>query len=811
MPPDSRRQRWLQSVCGSSRWFLAVAVLLLGWAGNVLASPEPVNANAVTELVLGRHLMVLVDDTNLLNIDDIRRPEYERRFEPVFVDTPYYGRTHSTYWFRLQLAFDQPGDPRLIEIAYPHLRQITLYQQTNGGPLKVTESGYSVALDDRSHCLRFCFMVKGEAGIHTLYFRVKTDSPLFLPITLRSPEEQLLSERISMGSATFFYGAFIVMALFNLFVYFSTQERSYLIYVIYITSLVIWTSSHDGLLRELVLQQYGNLASYTTHFLLTLLPVIFGALFCQTFLKTRETMPLHHRLFSFLIALCLVDVLMVLITGRMVLPNSVNLLSVTFSVAGLSASILGWMRGLKTARFFLTAWVAVILGMLMWVLTISGVLPFNPLTAFGVHVGALLETILLSLALGDRINVLQAERIQVEQDAIRKLEESNQKLEASNRFKDEFLSTVSHELRTPMNGIVGATELLEHTPLNSEQFKYLSTINRSSRDMLAMVENILTYTQFEAGTAAISNQAIKLRKLLDEIAAHYRGRAAVQQLDFRYFIDPSIPDDLVGDQDKLKLLLEHLLDNAAKFTDHGQIRFDVTIDDEHSHAREIWLRFVIKDTGCGVPESLQKEIFDSFKQADGSMTRRKGGLGIGLALCKRIVDILQGQMIFKSAAQQGTTVVVTLPFQPCMTSIELVPDQIVPTIDPATVDVLVVEDNYVNKLVLEGFLKKLGFNVFTAENGKEAIAMLEKRLFNLILMDCQMPVMDGFEATRQTRQLTNANANIPIIAVTANANPGDRERCIAAGMNDYMKKPFSQTTLVAAINRWLGFRSGSAR
>lgn len=796
-----------RAVSRLSRWLLAFFVLTF-MSGALAQSPqEPVEAsNTVTELLLGRHLMVLTDNSSALTIEDIRRPEYAERFEPVFIDTPYFGRTQATYWFRLKLAFQENSDTRLVDIAYPHLRQITLYHQIDDGPLKVIESGYTVGPEHRNNCLRFCFVVPGTAGVHMLYFRIQTDSPLFLPITLRTPAEQLLSERISMGSAAFFYGAFVVMALFNLFVYFSTRERAYLVYVIYITSLILWTSSHDGLLRELLLQQQDRLASYSTHFLLTLLPVIFGALFCQTFLKTRETMPLHHRLFSFMIILSVVDAVLVLFTGHLMLPNSVNLLSVSFAVAGLSASVLGWMNGLKTARFFLTAWVAVIIGMLVWVLTISGVLPFNPLTAFSVHIGALLETILLSLALGDRINVLQAERIRVEQDAIRTLEESNQKLEASNRFKDEFLSTVSHEFRTPMNGIVGATELLEHTILDSEQFKYLSTISRSGRDMMAMVENILTYTQFEAGTAIVNQQAIQLRKLLDEIAAHYRNRTAIQQLDFVYRLDPAVPDDVVGDHDKLKLLLDHLLENAAKFTDQGQIQLDVALAESPQNSRDIWLRFTITDTGCGVPESLQREIFDSFRQGDNSMTRRKGGLGIGLALCKRIVDILQGQMQFRSAIQQGTTVEVRLPFRPSTTVIEPVPDQLIADIDPASIDVLVVEDNYVNKLVLEGFLKKLGFNVFIADNGKEALSMLEKRAFNLVLMDCQMPIMDGFEATRQARQLDNANAMVPIIAVTANANPGDRERCIAAGMNDYMKKPFTQANLIVIINRWLGHR-----
>lgn len=809
MFPATLAQAWLHAVIDMNRARYVMAALLLTCASVCLGdlNQVPLSVGAETETVLGRHLMVLEDPQGTLQLDDVRLADYQSRFEPVFVDTPYYGRSHSTYWFRLRLAFEHDTRPRLLEIAYPHLRNITLYEQINDGPFRTVESGYAVERDSSTNpCLRFCFLTSGEKGIHTLYFRVSSDSPLFLPITLRTPERQVVSERVSMGSASLFYGAFVVMALYNLFVYFSTQERSYLIYVLYITSLALWTSSHDGLLRELVLQHYGTQASYSTHFLLTLLPVLLGAAFCNTFLKTRETMPVYHKIFWFLIGICVFNIGLILITGRIVLPNSVNMVTVVMSIAGLSAGITGWARGLKTARFFLTAWLAVIIGSLIWVFTLSGVLPFNPLTAHSVHVGALLETILLSLALGDRINELQAERIRIEQDAIKKLEESNQKLEASNRFKDEFLSTVSHELRTPMNGIVGAAELLEHTVLDSEQFKYLSTINRSSRDMLAMVENILTYTQFEAGTAVVSSQAIKIRELLDSMAAHYRSRASVHYLDFRYYLDPSIPDYVAGDSDKLQLLLDHLLDNAMKFTDSGQVRFDVSLDDQHPGERPLWLKFVIKDTGCGVPESLQKEIFDSFRQGDGSMTRRKGGLGIGLALCKRIVNMLQGQLLFRSAVQQGTTVIVSLPFQPCMAVEESRPDHIKASINPASTDVLVVEDNYVNKLVLEGFLKKLGFNVFTADNGKEALTMLEKREFDLILMDCQMPVMDGFEATRQTRLLKNRNASAPIIAVTANANPGDRERCIAAGMNDYMKKPFSQATLVAAINRWLGYR-----
>ncbi len=797
-----------------SQWFAAALfVLWLLGISTVQASTnlEPLNADEAQDVVLGKHLMFMEDPQGVLLLDDILSPEYQSRFEPVFVDTPYFGRTHSTYWFRLQIAFSDAHAPRLLEIAYPHLKSITLYEMKGDRLLRTSQSGYENRDSEPYNCLRFCFLVKGEPGIQTLYFRVSTDSPMFVPMVLRAPEQQLLNERINMAIVALFYGAFVVMGLFNLFLYFSTQERSYIYYVLYIVALFVWTSSHDGLLREVLFYRNDFLSSYRMHFLLTLVPIMLGPLFCQRFLRTAETMPLHHKIFSFLIALCVIDAALTLFGGRIILPESVNLLTVAFSIAGVSASIVGLQEGLKTARFFLIAWVAVILGSVAWVLTLSGVLPFNPLTAFSVHIGGLLETVLLSLALGDRINVLQAERIEMEQQAKHTLEESNQKLEASNRFKDEFLSTVSHELRTPMNGIIGASELLEHTAMDSEQYKYLSTITRSSHDMLAMIENILTYTQFEAGTATVSQQPIHMRRLLDEIAAHYRGRAAIKQVEFRYHVDSAIPADLTGDGDKLKLLLEHLLDNATKFTDTGSIRFDVSIDDERRSHDRSWLKFVIRDTGCGVPESLQAEIFNSFKQADGSMTRRKGGLGIGLALCQRIVDILDGKLVFRSSVQEGTTVMLMLPFRPCASDVQPVETELAATINSANTDILIVEDNYVNKLVLEGFLKKLGFNVIAAENGKEALALLEKREFDLVFMDCQMPVMDGFEATRHLRLLSNRTATVPVVAVTANANPGDRERCLNAGMNDYLKKPFSQALLVATLNRWLNYPRQVAR
>lgn len=752
---------------------------------------------------MGRHLQMLEDPSGTLLIEDVRSPRLSRQFEPLFVDTPYLGRTHSVFWFRFDIDFKKHQEYVILELGYPHLKHIGLFRFAGDQLLEQNQAGYGDHASGSLKCSRPCFLIPASEGIQTIYVRINSDSPLFVPMNLRDANHQLRSERVMMALSALFYGAFLVMGLFNLFLYFSTKKSSYIYYVAYIASLGVWTLSHDGLLRELVLSGNDWLESYKTHFLLTLLGVCFGVLFCQKFLNTKENMPLHHKAFSLLMFMSAIDMALIVVNGKVMLPNSANILTMVFCLTGLSAGFIGMLRGLKTARFFLTAWLSVIIGSICWVLTISGVFPLNLFTLFSVHLGGLVETILLALALGDRINVLQAERIQVEQEAKRKLEDSNTKLAASNQFKDEFLSTVSHELRTPMNGIFGAYELLEHTNLDTEQVKYLSTISRSSRDMMGMIENILTYTQLESGTAKPNNHPFRIKESLQEIAFHYRGRAAMQDIGFDYKLDNKIPFTLEGDEDKLKLLLDHLLDNAFKFTDQGSVYFEVSHVQSTDSGLEK-LQFIIRDTGCGVPESLQSDIFNSFKQADGSLTRRKGGLGIGLALCQKIVNILDGKLEFKSVVGEGTQVTLTLPFRPAEDQFRQA-NQISETIDPNNTDILLVEDNYVNKLVMEGQLKKLGFQVFAASNGKEAVNMMERREYDLVFMDCQMPIMDGFEASRQIRLLNNRNASIPIIAVTANTNPGDRENCIAAGMNDYIKKPFNQAVLIAAINRWLSY------
>ena len=549
--------------------------------------------------------------------------------------------------------------------------------------------------------------------------------------------------------------------------------------------------------------------TYGCNMIMAMGPTIFGALFCQNFLHTRERQPIIHKIFWTIIILCIINILLVLILQPYPFHSSVVVLTLLVIGNAIAAGVIALKQHLSIARYFLIAWVCLIIGSVVWLLTLIGVIPFNEYSSLSAHTGAALETILLSMALGDRINQIRHENQRIEAEAKTQLEESNRLLAGSNHFKDEFLSVISHELRTPMNGVYGATELLEFTDLDEEQQEHIRTIKRSSNDMLGMVEDILTFTQSEAGTLFQQNEPIELNAILQQLSKNLDMRCAVRGIIYSTNIDPNIPPIISSDKSKLIIILSHLLDNAVKFTENGNVTLSITPllsaktnPNNDDGTNTIGLRFTIADTGCGVPIEQQQSIFESFKQVDSSLTRRQGGLGIGLALCKRVVDILHGTLTFDSTPGIGTNVSVDLSvgipesqdthrLQPPPTS----------TVAPGT-RVLVVEDNYVNKLVISGILKKMDLAVFSCSNGQEAVDFANYNEVDLILMDCQMPVMDGYEATRCIRKTSGPMSQVPIIAVTANANPGDHLLCLEAGMNDYLKKPITHSLLAEKISKW---------
>ncbi len=422
-------------------------------------------------------------------------------------------------------------------------------------------------------------------------------------------------------------------------------------------------------------------------------------------------------------------------------------------------------------------------------------------TGWVMLISGLLASLAFAWWVRDRIGV--ANRIQqlVDQRTQELAHARDEAVQAS-RLKSQFLANVSHELRTPLNGIIGMTGFLLETPLDSQQRDLASTVWNSSNALLAIVNDLLDMSRIEAGKLSFEYAPLNVRDACGNAVAGLRSMAEEKHLSLQLEIGPDVPTQVLGDAIRLQQVLLNLLHNAIKFTDHGSICTIVTLDAEDDNS--FTLRFAVRDSGSGVPPESRDVIFQRFAQADGSNARRHGGLGLGLALCQQIVNMMHGKIDFESQPGVGSTFWFTAVVHKCtplVLSPESSPLASLPLAPPGT-RLLLAEDNPVNRKVASHMLARLGYSFDEVTNGHEVLDAINKHHYAAILMDCQMPLLDGFEATARIRSTAPPGQHIPIIALTANAMPGDRERCLATGMDDYLAKPIQLDALSAVLARW---------
>ncbi len=380
------------------------------------------------------------------------------------------------------------------------------------------------------------------------------------------------------------------------------------------------------------------------------------------------------------------------------------------------------------------------------------------------------------------------------------------RLERANEAKSNFLAVMSHEIRTPLSGILGLINLIKHTRLNPKQSHYVQLIERSSDWLYRVISDGLDFSKIEADELIISTEAFSPAQILADLDSFYQEIALDKGIRFSSTIDPDLPKCVSGDKEKLTQVLNNLLTNAFKFTEGGEVNLGVRL--RHTDENRAKISFTISDTGVGISSEEQQHIFKPFRQADSSTTRKFGGTGLGLAIADRIVRLMGGAIAVESAKGKGTTFqfILSLPLAVFLDSTVAEEGRAdLPPMWEKTPRVLLVEDHEINREVLQQLLSVAGCDVTVAHNGRQAIDSVWDHDWDLIFMDCQMPVVDGYEATRQIRlqQQASLKAALPIIALTAHVTVADRNKCLGAGMSDYLGKPCTLSDLILTLKKWL--------
>ncbi len=824
--------------------FLAAGVPFLP-----LEAQEPVRLAAGWDHVrVGRMVEILPDPAGTFTLAEVQAAAPDR-WKPSRTDSPNFAFDRSTYWLRFRVQSAAHESNVFFEVAQPMADYIDVHFVATGRPVVSFHTGDRRAFQTRPISHRnFLFPVELPAGeTIQIYVRTRAHDGLHDPllVSLWRPSAFLLDDfyrTAPMGGLLLVY---LILAIYHVAIFFSLRDRAYIWFAGAIAGASFTLSLHWGFAQVLFLGSFPDLANH-----IFAPSIIFAEIlllqYARAFLETKKIAPVLDKILTAFMAVVCVGAVACLAVGSYSLANlwSTVMQFVNYALL-IGAAVVVHMRGHRAARFFLYAFGALVVGICLHVINQIGLIDHERLADSAFYSGILLNILFLAVGLAARINVLREEKEIATRESAESLARQNEQLRALDQLKDEFLANTSHELRTPLHGIIGITEsMLEATPGPAPETAHnLRLVAQSGRRLSRLVDDILDFSKMQHGDLALHRRSVDLPPILSVVIALSRPLLAEKPIEISTQMEPGLPP-LYADEDRLQQILYNLLGNAIKFTKQGSIR--VTAERLPGAGPGI-VEITVADTGIGIPRDRKDAIFDSFTQADGSISREYGGTGLGLAVTKNLVELHGGKIRAESEPGAGTQIIFSIPASSEAAEVDETPRRrpekvegartpilSIPELNPSAPvartpkseripgsaeiqnpsasselrHALIVDDDPVNLQVLRNQLFFDQIQTTSAHNGREALRLLDEQPFDIVLLDVMMPGLTGYDVCRIIRE-NHSHSELPVIMLTAKNRLHDLEAALEFGASDYLSKPFEARELRARVRTMLALRDAA--